>query len=75
MIELETAFQSRPGGLHGRRVRRTLLVGRNLVSLHGAELRAYAGLVREADLLFEAHLRSPEPQVAGGGQGRELHLR
>src|ERR1039458_8845300 len=46
-----------------------------LGGLHGAELRAYAGLVREADLLLEAHLRNPEPQVACAGQRRELHLR
>src|ERR1017187_4494744 len=54
MVELETTFYAWPGGLGGLCA---LHVRLDLGGLHGAELRAYAGLVREADLLLEAHLR------------------
>src|ERR1035438_7184790 len=74
MVELETAFQARPGGVRGRRVLPALLVGLHLVGLYGADLCAQTGLAGETDLLFETHLRSPEPQVAGGGNRRERHL-
>src|ERR1019366_7761635 len=66
MVELETSFYAWPGGLGGLCA---LHVRLDLGGLHGAELRAYAGLVREADLLLEAHLRNPEPQVACAGEG------
>src|ERR1039457_6959861 len=72
MVELETPFYAWPGGLGGLCALRVRL---DLGGLHGAELRTYAGLVCEADLLLEAHLRNPEPQVACAGQRRELHLR
>src|ERR1017187_4678825 len=72
MVELETPFYAWPGGLGGLCA---LHVRLDLGGLHGAELRTYAGLVCEADLLLEAHLRNPEPQVACAGQRRELHLR
>ena len=69
--EIEAAFQAGPRGLRGRGAR----VGPEFARLHGAHLRAQAGGRAEGDLLLEAHLGQPQPEIAGAGQRRNADLR
>src|ERR1700722_7330095 len=71
VIYLKAPFDARPVGLYAGYGG---LVRLGFGSLHDAYLSAHAGLVPEAELLLEAHLRNPEPEVTRAGQRREGHL-